>query len=29
MFYRQIQPDASYKPIITHEDMTYPRKANY
>jgi hypothetical protein len=29
MFYRQIQSDATYKPIITHEDMAYPRQANY
>ena len=29
MFYRQIQADATYKPIITHDDMAYPRQANY
>ena len=29
MFYRQIQADGSYKPIITHKDMDFPRKVNY
>ena len=29
MFYRQIQADGSYKPIITQADMTFPRKADY
>ena len=29
MFYRQIQPDGSYKNIVSHTDMTVPRKVSY
>ena len=29
MFYRQIQADGSYKNIVSHEDMTLPRKVSY
>jgi len=29
MFYRQIQADGSYKPIVTYKDMDFPRKVNY
>lgn len=29
MFYRQIQSDGSYKNIVSHTDMTVPRKVSY
>ena len=29
MFYRQIQADGSYKNIVSHKDMTLPRKVSY
>jgi len=29
MFYRQIQADGSYKPIVTYKDMDFPRKVKY